>query len=129
MEVPVQDELSNSPPHSRTVLQAVAAETSGKVHVIDQGVEPNNGVLVKGVVVVKAGPGAAHLRKKQLMSSCGRLQEASFYQRSQRNLQSLKGGNTICQMGPNLLLKKAVVDVQVTGVRLLGLRTKRLRNL
>lgn len=46
------------------MLQAVAAETGGKVHVVDEGVEPNDAVLVKGVVVVEAGPGAVHLREE-----------------------------------------------------------------
>lgn len=42
---------------------------------------------------------------------------------SQPYLQFLKGRNTIGQMGPNLVLKKLVVHLQVTGIWLLCLRT------
>lgn len=68
MEVPVQDEFSHGAAHGRRVLQAVAAEARRKVHVVDQGVDPDDGVLVKGVVVIETGPGAAHLQETQLMS-------------------------------------------------------------
>lgn len=55
------------------MLQAVAAEPGGKVHVIDQGVDPNDGVLVEGIVVIETCPGAAHLWRKR-----GGLQVTSF---------------------------------------------------
>lgn len=56
------------------MLQAVAAEPGGKVHVIDQGVDPDDAVLVEGIVVIETCPGAAHLWKKR-----GGLQVTSFY--------------------------------------------------
>lgn len=60
-EVPVQDEFCHGATHGGRVLQAVAAEAGGEVHVVDQRVHANDAVLVEGVVVVEARPGAAHL--------------------------------------------------------------------
>lgn len=40
----------------------MATETSGNVHVVDVGVDPDDGVLVKGVVVVETCPRAVHLQ-------------------------------------------------------------------
>ncbi|CAG5870307.1 unnamed protein product [Menidia menidia] len=48
LEVPVQDELGHGPAHGGGVLQAVAAEARGKVHVVDGRVHADDGVLVKG---------------------------------------------------------------------------------
>lgn len=58
----LQDQLSQCPAHTRRVLQAVAAEACGTVHVVDQRVYTDDGVLVQGVVVVEPGPGTGHLR-------------------------------------------------------------------
>lgn len=55
------------------MLQAVAAEPGGEVHVPDRGVDPDDAVLVEGVVVVEARPRAAHLPDER-----GRLQETGF---------------------------------------------------
>lgn len=43
------------------MLQAVAAEAGGEVHVVDQRVNADDAVLVERVVVVETGPGAGHL--------------------------------------------------------------------
>lgn len=40
----------------------MAAEARGEVHVVDQGVRTDDGVLVKGVVVIETCPGTGHLR-------------------------------------------------------------------
>ena len=61
----VQDQLGHGPAHGGRVLQAVAAEARGKEHVVDQRVETDDAVLVEGVVVVEAGPGAGHLREQE----------------------------------------------------------------
>lgn len=60
-EVPVQDELGHGAARGGGVLQAVAAEAGGEVHVGDERVRPDDGVLVEGVVVVETGPRARHL--------------------------------------------------------------------
>lgn len=61
LKASVQDEFCHGPAHRRRVLQAVAAETGGKVHVFDERVQTDDAVLVEGVVVVETGPGAGHL--------------------------------------------------------------------
>lgn len=61
-KAPIEDQFCHRTTHCGGVLQAVAAETRYPVHVVDQGVNPNDAVLVEGVVVVETCPGAAHLR-------------------------------------------------------------------
>jgi len=63
-EVPVQDQLGHGAAHGGRVLQAVAAEAGGEVHVVDQRVHPDDAVLVEGVVVVVTGPRTRHLRER-----------------------------------------------------------------
>lgn len=58
----VQNQLCHGATHRRRVLQAMAAEARGEVHVVDQGVRTDDGVLVKGVVVIETCPGTGHLR-------------------------------------------------------------------
>lgn len=60
-KVAVHNELGDSAAHGGGLLQAVAAEAGGKVHVVDQRVQPDDAVLVEGVVVVETRPGAGHL--------------------------------------------------------------------
>lgn len=62
LKVPVQNELGHGAAHGGGVLQAVAAEAGGKVHVVDERVNPDDAVLVEGVVIVETRPGAGHLR-------------------------------------------------------------------
>ncbi len=62
-KVSIQDQFCHSTAHGGGVLQAVAAETGGKVHVVDQRVQTNDAVLVEGVVVVETCPRAGHLRR------------------------------------------------------------------
>lgn len=62
-KVPVQDQFCHCATHSGGVLQAVAAEAGGKVHVIDQRVNPDDAVLVEAVVVIETRPRTAHLRR------------------------------------------------------------------
>lgn len=61
-KVPIQDQFCHSAAHSGGVLQAVAAETGGKVHIVDQWVHTDDAVLVKSVVVVETRPRAGHLK-------------------------------------------------------------------
>lgn len=60
-KVAVQNEFCHGEAHSRGLLEAVATESSGKVHVVDQRVDSNDGVLVEGVVVVETCPGTGQL--------------------------------------------------------------------
>lgn len=69
LKVSIQDQFSHCPTHRRGVLQAMAAETGGKVHVVDQGVNPDDAVLVQGVVLVEPCPRAFHLRGETGRSS------------------------------------------------------------
>lgn len=64
-KAPIEDQFCHCTTHCGGVLQAVAAETGHKVHVVNQGVNPNDAVLVEGVVVVETCPGAAHLRTRR----------------------------------------------------------------
>lgn len=64
-KVSVQDQFCNAPTHCRRVLQAMATETSGKVHVVDHGVHTNDTILVKGVVVIETCPCAGNLHKNK----------------------------------------------------------------
>lgn len=61
LEVALQHHLGHSSPHGRGVLQPVTAEARSEVHVDNQGVGAHHAVLVKGVVVVIASPGAPNL--------------------------------------------------------------------
>lgn len=61
-KVSVQNQLRHGATRRGRVLQAVAAEARGKVHVADEGVRTDDGVLVKGVVVIETRPGTAHLK-------------------------------------------------------------------
>jgi len=67
LEAVVQDHLGYRAADGWRVLQAVAAEARGEVHVLYQRVEAQDGVLVEGVVVVVAGPGAGHLGEKMVV--------------------------------------------------------------
>lgn len=60
-KVSVQNEFGHSAAHGGGLLQAVAAEAGGKVHVVDQRVQADDAVLVEGVVVVETRPGTRHL--------------------------------------------------------------------
>lgn len=57
----VQHKLRHGATHRRRVLQAMAAEAGGEVHVVDQRMHADDAVLVECVVVVETGPGAGHL--------------------------------------------------------------------
>lgn len=58
---PVQDEFCHGSTDGGGLLKAMAAEAGGEVHVVDQGVHADDGVLVEGVVVVETCPGAGDL--------------------------------------------------------------------
>ena len=62
LEAALQHHLCHSPPHGGGLLEPVAAEACRKVHVDDEGVRAHHAILVKGVVVVVAGPSAPNLR-------------------------------------------------------------------
>lgn len=62
-KVPIQDQFCHSATHRGGLLQAVAAETGGKVHVVDLRVNTDDAVLVEGVVVVETCPRTGHLRE------------------------------------------------------------------
>lgn len=61
LKAPVQDQFRHGATHGGGLLQAVAAETGGKVQVVDERVKPDDAVLVEGVVVVETRPRAGHL--------------------------------------------------------------------
>lgn len=63
-KVTIHNEFGHGTAHSGGLLQAVAAEAGGKVHVVDQRVHPDDGVLVEGVVVVETRPGTLHLMSR-----------------------------------------------------------------
>lgn len=60
-KVSVHNEFGHSAADGGGLLQAVAAEAGGKVHVVDKRVQPDDAVLVEGVVVVETRPGTSHL--------------------------------------------------------------------
>lgn len=66
-----QDEFCQAPAHRRRVLQAVAAEAGGEVHVLDERVQADEAVLVEGVVVVETGPRAHHLTGRRADNRSG----------------------------------------------------------
>lgn len=72
-ELALQHHLGHSSPHGGGLLEPVAAEACGKVHVGDQGVGAHHAVLVKGVVVVVAGPSAPNLQMHEMLGFSGRL--------------------------------------------------------
>lgn len=73
----IQDEFCYSTTHSGGLLQSVAAEAGGEVHVADQRVCADDAVLVEGVIVVETCPRTGHLRgatrQQELMSRSGQF--------------------------------------------------------
>lgn len=63
-KAPIQDQFCHSTTHCRGLLQAVAAKTGGKVHVVDHGVDTDDAVLIEGVVVIETCPRTRHLRAR-----------------------------------------------------------------
>lgn len=72
LELALQHHLGHSSPHGGGLLEPMATEARGKVHVDDQGVGAHHAVLVKGVVVVIAGPSAPNLRVHETLGFSGR---------------------------------------------------------
>lgn len=68
-EVALQHHLGHGSPHSRGMLQPMATEACSKVHVDHQGVGAYHAVLVEGVVVVVASPGAPNLWVHKMLES------------------------------------------------------------
>lgn len=74
LEVAVQHHLCHSSPHSRGLLEPMATEARGKVHVDDERVGTHHAILVEGVVVVIASPGTPNLRADRTRGFPGRCQ-------------------------------------------------------
>lgn len=72
LEVAVQHHLCHSSPHGRGLLEPMATEARGKVHVDDEWVGTHHTILVKGVVVVIASPSVPNLRGDKMLGFPGR---------------------------------------------------------
>lgn len=73
LEVTLQYHLSHSSPHGGCLLEPMATEARGKVHVDNQWVRAHHTILVKGVVVVIASPSSPNLWVHKMLGFPGKL--------------------------------------------------------
>src|SRR5690242_9445180 len=60
----VQQHFTQTAPHRRCLHQPMAGKTKGNVEILQSaGPRPEDGVIVKAVLVVMTGPGAGHLER------------------------------------------------------------------
>src|SRR5258708_28105401 len=93
------DEFAERPSGGRRLLHAMPTEAIDKIHIFKTGVAPDDGVLVKGVVVVETGPGALHLEGGE-------------------------GRHAIGEGRPDDLIEHRIIDVEILAVGILILRRR-----
>lgn len=61
LKASVQNELGDGAPDGRRLLEPVATEARGEVHVVHQRVRAHHRVLIERVVVIESRPRSRHL--------------------------------------------------------------------
>src|SRR5258708_27437991 len=93
------DELAERPSGGRRLLHAMPTEAIDKIHIFKTWVAPDDGVLVKGVVVIETRPRALHL-------------------------EGGKGRHAIGEGWPDDLVEHPIIDVEILAVGILILRRR-----